>query len=105
MSDFTLFLPDCDRSLAAIRVGPGSLIWGTKGFQWREENALAIAACNLHVEHWGIDPCRYVEGRSYLSRTPQLSAVAQPDLGRHAGSLADQQRVIFTAIEFLIGGF
>jgi hypothetical protein len=37
--------------------------------------------------------------------TPQLAAIVRGDLGPQAGSLADQQRVISAAIDFLLRGF
>jgi toxin CcdB len=52
-----------------------------------------------------LTPAVTFEGQTYLLMTPQLSGIARAELGPHAGSMADQQRVIFTAIEFLVRGF
>jgi len=52
-----------------------------------------------------LTPAVTFEGRNYLLMTPQLTGMARADLGPHAGSMADQQRVIFTAIDFLVRGF
>lgn len=56
-------------------------------------------------------PMRYLtpavsfEGRPYALLTPQLAGILRDELGPQAGSLADQERVISAAIEFLLRGF
>ena len=45
------------------------------------------------------------QGRHYALLTPQLAAIVRGELGPQAGSLADQQRVISAAIDFLLRGF
>jgi toxin CcdB len=44
-------------------------------------------------------------GRQYALLTPQVAAVVRGELGPQAGSLADQQRLISAAIDFLLRGF
>lgn len=44
-------------------------------------------------------------GKPYALVTPQLAGISRSELGAQAGSLADQERVISTAIEFLLRGF
>lgn len=56
-------------------------------------------------------PMRYLipvvafEGRPYALLTPQLGGIRREELGPQAGSLADQERVISAAIDFLLRGF
>ena len=45
------------------------------------------------------------QGEPYALLTPQLAGVSRCELGPQAGSLADQERVISTAIDFLLRGF
>lgn len=45
------------------------------------------------------------QGQSYALLTPQLAGISRVELGPQAGSLADQQRLISTAIDFLLRGF
>lgn len=45
------------------------------------------------------------QARHYALLTPQLAAIVRGELGPQAGSLADQQRVISAAIDFLLRGF
>jgi toxin CcdB len=45
------------------------------------------------------------DGSGYLLLTQQLAGISQAELGPHAGTLANQQRAITGAIEFLIRGF
>jgi toxin CcdB len=52
-----------------------------------------------------LTPIVTFEGEVYVLMTPQLAGIARAELGPHAGSLADQQRAIFTAIDFLVRGF
>jgi toxin CcdB len=44
-------------------------------------------------------------GESYVLMTPLLAGVAVTELGSHLGSVADQERVITTALHFLFEGF
>jgi len=52
-----------------------------------------------------IAPVVTFQGKSYALLTPQLAGISRCELGPQAGSLADQQRVISTAIDFLLRGF
>jgi len=52
-----------------------------------------------------LTPTLAFEGESYVLMTPQLAAVALTRLGPPAGSVADQQRAISTALDFLVRGF
>ncbi|HLY52373.1 MAG TPA: CcdB family protein [Steroidobacteraceae bacterium] len=52
-----------------------------------------------------LTPLIVFEGRSYALLTPQLAGISRDELGAPTGSLADQERVISTAIEFLLRGF
>jgi toxin CcdB len=45
------------------------------------------------------------QGRPYALLTPQLGGIRREELGPQAGTLADQERVISAAIEFLLWGF
>jgi toxin CcdB len=45
------------------------------------------------------------DGAGYLLLTPQLAGISQAELGPHAGSLANQERVIAGALDFLMRGF
>jgi toxin CcdB len=45
------------------------------------------------------------QGQPYALLTPQLAGVLRGELGPQAGSLADQQHVISTAIDFMLRGF
>jgi toxin CcdB len=45
------------------------------------------------------------QGKPYALLTPQLAGISRHELGPHTGSLADQQNVISTAIDFLLRGF
>ncbi len=44
-------------------------------------------------------------GQPYALLTPQLAGISRVELGPQAGTLADQQRVISSAIDFLLRGF
>jgi toxin CcdB len=44
-------------------------------------------------------------GESYVLMTPLLAGVAVSELGSHVGSVADQERLIMTALHFLFEGF
>ncbi|MBV8342446.1 MAG: CcdB family protein [Gammaproteobacteria bacterium] len=44
-------------------------------------------------------------GEAYVLMTPQLAGVARVELEAPAGNLAAQERVIATAIEFLVRGY
>ncbi len=56
-------------------------------------------------------PMRYLipvvafQGEPYALLTPQLAGISRCELGPQAGSLADQERAISTAIDFLLRGF
>jgi toxin CcdB len=52
-----------------------------------------------------LTPVLLFEGETYVLMTPQLAGVARADLGTHAGSVADQERTISNALEFLFRGF
>jgi toxin CcdB len=52
-----------------------------------------------------LTPVVVFEGRSYALLTPQLAGISRYELGAPAGSLADQERVISGAVEFLLRGF
>lgn len=52
-----------------------------------------------------LTPVLVFEGETYVLMTPQVAGVARADLGPHAGSLADQERPISSALEFLFRGF
>jgi toxin CcdB len=45
------------------------------------------------------------QGRSYSLLTPQLAGVLRDELGEQAGNLAHEERVISTALGFLLTGF
>ena len=45
------------------------------------------------------------QGENYLLLTPQLGGISRCELGPQAGSLADQERAISTALDFLLRGF
>jgi toxin CcdB len=45
------------------------------------------------------------QGKPYAVLTPQLAGISRNELGPPVGSLADQQRVISAAIDFLLRGF
>jgi len=56
-------------------------------------------------------PMRYLipavafQGKPYALLTPQLAGILREELGPPVGTLADQQRVISAALEFLLRGF
>ena len=52
-----------------------------------------------------LTPMVTFDGAAYLLMTPQLAGISRAELGPHAGSVADQERVIATAIGFLVRGF
>jgi toxin CcdB len=52
-----------------------------------------------------LTPTLMFDGQNYVLMTPQLAGVTRADLGPHAGSVADQQRTIETALDFLLRGF
>jgi toxin CcdB len=45
------------------------------------------------------------DGEPYALLTPQLAGIARCELGPPAGSLANQERAILAAIDFLLRGF
>jgi len=52
-----------------------------------------------------LTPLITFQGRTYALLTPQLAGISRDELGPQAGSLADQERAISTAIDFLLRGF
>jgi toxin CcdB len=52
-----------------------------------------------------LTPLIAFQGQSYALLTPQLAGIARHELGPQAGSLADQEHAISTAIDFLLRGF
>ena len=52
-----------------------------------------------------LTPTVSFDGLAYLLMTPQLAGVAREEIGARAGSVADQERAIATAIDFLLRGF
>lgn len=56
-------------------------------------------------------PMRYLtpvvafQGEPYALFTPQLAGIARCELGPQTGSLADQERTISAALDFLVRGF
>jgi toxin CcdB len=42
---------------------------------------------------------------AYVLLTPQLAGISRAALGPHAGTVADQERTIAAALEFLLRGF
>lgn len=52
-----------------------------------------------------LTPVIAFQGHRYVLLTPQLAGISRDELGPQAGSLADQQRAISAAIDFLLKGF
>jgi toxin CcdB len=52
-----------------------------------------------------LTPLVTFEAEAYLLMTPQLAGIGLGALGPQTGSVADQQRAILTALEFLVRGF
>jgi toxin CcdB len=52
-----------------------------------------------------LTPLITFQGRPYALLTPQLAGISRDELGPQAGSLADQERAISTALDFLLRGF
>ena len=52
-----------------------------------------------------LTPMVTFEDTVYLLMTPQLAGISRAELGPHAGSVANQERTISTALEFLTRGF
>jgi toxin CcdB len=52
-----------------------------------------------------LTPTVSFDGLGYLLMTPQLAGISREELGMRAGSVADQQRTIATALDFLLRGF
>jgi toxin CcdB len=50
-------------------------------------------------------PTVVFDGVGYLLMTPQLAGISRAELGPEAGSLANQERTIATAVDFLLRGF
>jgi toxin CcdB len=52
-----------------------------------------------------LTPVIAFQGQPYALLTPQLAGISRDELGPEAGSLANQQRAISSAIDFLLRGF
>lgn len=52
-----------------------------------------------------LSPVVTFQGKPYALLTPQLAGIMREELGPQTGSLADQQRVISAALDFLLRGF
>jgi toxin CcdB len=52
-----------------------------------------------------LTPLITFQGQPYALLTPQLAGISRDELGPQAGSLADQEHAISTAIDFLLRGF
>jgi len=52
-----------------------------------------------------LTPVIAFHGTHYALLTPQLAGISCSELGPQAGSLATQERVISTAVDFLLRGF
>jgi toxin CcdB len=52
-----------------------------------------------------LTPTLSFDGRGYLLMTPQLAGISTEEIGPRTGSVADQERTIATAIDFLLRGF
>lgn len=52
-----------------------------------------------------LTPVILFEGKPYALLTPQLAGISRNELGPLVGSLAEQQRVISTAVDFMLRGF
>lgn len=52
-----------------------------------------------------LTPTVSFDGLGYLLVTPQLAGISREEIGARAGSLADQERTIATALDFLLRGF
>jgi toxin CcdB len=50
-------------------------------------------------------PLVTLQGHPYALLTPQLCGILREELGPQVGSLADQERLISTALDFLLRGF
>jgi len=51
-----------------------------------------------------LTPSVTFEGLGYILVTPQLAGIARAHLGTHAGSVANDWKVIWNALEFLVRG-
>lgn len=52
-----------------------------------------------------LTPTVSFDGVSYLLMTPQVAGISRAEIGAQAGSVANQERAITTAIDFLLRGF
>lgn len=52
-----------------------------------------------------LTPTVSFDGVSYLLMTPQLAGISRAEIGAQAGSVANQERTISAAIDFLLRGF
>lgn len=52
-----------------------------------------------------LTPTVAFDGEAYALMTPQLTGVARADLGPHLGDIAEQERAITAALDFLLRGF
>ena len=75
------------------------------GLQTRVVVPLARAAAPDRFPLIYATPTVTFEGQSYVLMTPQLAGIARAELGPHVGSIADQQRTITVAVDFLTRGF
>jgi len=50
-------------------------------------------------------PTVVFDGTGYLLMTPQLAGISRAELGPEAGTLANQDRTIAGAVDFLLRGF
>jgi toxin CcdB len=50
-------------------------------------------------------PMVNLDGVGYLLMTPQLAGISRAELGPQAGNLIREERLITTAVEFLMRGF
>lgn len=52
-----------------------------------------------------LTPTVSFDGASYLLMTPQVAGISRAEIGAQAGSVANQERAITTAVDFLLRGF
>jgi toxin CcdB len=66
---------------------------------------LSRAATLLEFPLGYLTPAVRFDGRAYALMTPQLASIARADLGPRVGDVAEQQRAITAAVDFLLRGF
>jgi toxin CcdB len=66
---------------------------------------LSCAATLLEFPLRYLTPTVRFDGRAYALMTPQLASIARADLGPRVGTVAEQQRAITAAVDFLLRGF